>query len=390
MCSIRRWFHLVSLIALFTASAAVQAVTVTAVKVNSGTGAIYDATVRSAPTPQWPAVIPKHHNLPAVPMSKNTLGKLAKGAIRGPAGFAVTAAMVGADWYFNQETGEFEKQTEETTQDFFWAAYNNQGYDKASTDIGSCEKHATRQTNSSAGTNNPVIYTCGSVLATGTSPTWTRFQIDQAKPDGTPLNGTTYTARKYGGTYVVEPYTITADEEDYANAVEVAAGTGAGNNVAVQVANNAISNSTPSQLAQDWPELASAMNNLAQSIQAAQAHLNDPVANPAPTEEQQQDAEGIGGSGHDLPPFCTWASFLCEPFVATPHPEVPTVDIEVPEYDSGLPTSGTCPQPYQVVTGFGTWEVTFQFACDMASAIRTPLIAISYLMAGFIVVGVRK
>lgn len=155
------------------------------------------------------------------------------------------------------------------------------------------------------------------------------------------------------------------------------------------------SNSQIQQLYNDWPELRSALQLMLNAELAAVIATLDPSQQPSPDEQVIVD-EGTTSPPMDppvdfeLPPFCEWATFICEPFVSDAQPEVPLLDLEAPNYDSGLPSSAVCPTPYQIVTGFGTWEITFDFACQMASAIRTPLLAIAYLMSAFIVVGVRK
>lgn len=147
-----------------------------------------------------------------------------------------------------------------------------------------------------------------------------------------------------------------------------------------------------------WPELEILVRR-ALNGELARIKQREDQYTPTPEEQEDIDRSTILPPyqppppvelDFELPPFCTWAEWICRPFVATDHPEVPTIDLETPTYDSGLPTSASCPAPVSVVTMFGTWEISFQPACDLATAIRVPLIAISYLMAGFIVVGVRR
>lgn len=155
------------------------------------------------------------------------------------------------------------------------------------------------------------------------------------------------------------------------------------------------SNPKLQELYSDWPELKVALQQLVNAVATDYQATQDPGVT-VPTEDQVIVDSGFNSpppetpTDFELPLFCEWASFLCEPFIATSHPEVPTIDITAQDYDSGLPSSATCPEPYQIVTSMGTWTVTFQFACDLASAIRTPLIAMAYLMSAFIVVGVRR
>lgn len=156
-------------------------------------------------------------------------------------------------------------------------------------------------------------------------------------------------------------------------------------------------NSSQQQLFNDWPQFQQLLQNLLNAEIAAY------LSTVQPDFEVSPDDQVIVDTGSDflppdftpptleLPAFCEWASFICEPFVGGDQPDVPMLDLEAPDYDSGLPTGGTCPQPYTFSTAFtGPMEISFQPACDLATAIRLPLLAISYLMAGFIVVGVRR
>lgn len=155
------------------------------------------------------------------------------------------------------------------------------------------------------------------------------------------------------------------------------------------------SNTSIQNFYNEFPEFRVAMQNMLNAEIAAWLASQDPEFQPSPDEQVIID-EGTPTPPLEPPPtlelpdFCDWASFICEPFEGGDHPDVPVLDLETPEYDSGLPGGSTCPQPIEVATGFGVWELSLQPACDLASAIRTPLIAISYLTAAFIVVGVRK
>lgn len=142
----------------------------------------------------------------------------------------------------------------------------------------------------------------------------------------------------------------------------------------------------------DWPEFREAVRRLINAEAANDLAESDPEFPLDP-----EDKEIVDG-GFDSPPlpeglpsFCEWASWLCEPFVPDDHPSVPELDLTVPGYSSGLPINATCPAPITVETAFfGGYELSFQPACDLAAAIRIPLLAIAYLIAGYIVVGVRR
>ena len=158
-----------------------------------------------------------------------------------------------------------------------------------------------------------------------------------------------------------------------------------------------VGNSSAQELYSDWPEFKTLLQQLVNAQIASYLATVQPDFEVAPEDQVIVDNStdfmppDFTLPTLELPPFCEWASWLCEPFVGGDQPDVPMLDLEAPNYDSGLPSGGTCPQPYAFSTGFtGPIEISFQPACDLATAIRTPLIAISYLMAGFIVVGVRR
>ncbi|MCS6760558.1 MAG: hypothetical protein MO852_17720, partial [Candidatus Devosia euplotis] len=152
-------------------------------------------------------------------------------------------------------------------------------------------------------------------------------------------------------------------------------------------------NSTIQSLYDDFPELKNAMQTMLNAEIAAYLATVDPEFEVAPEDQQIVD-EGTTAPpispNLELPGFCEWATFICEPFIGGEQPDVPMLDLETPQFDSGLPSSASCPAPVQINTGFGNWEISYQFACDFASAIKVPLIAISYLVSAFIVVGVRR
>jgi len=96
----------------------------------------------------------------------------------------------------------------------------------------------------------------------------------------------------------------------------------------------------------------------------------------------------------DIPAFCTWAGIVCdainwmrEPFESPTDVLLPTEEVEIPPYTSGLPDSGSCPAPYDV-TAFGTAiAISYQPFCDLASIIRPLVLAASGLFAAYILVG---
>lgn len=108
---------------------------------------------------------------------------------------------------------------------------------------------------------------------------------------------------------------------------------------------------------------------------------------------------GVGGDGEGGPEDgeggeCKWLpDFICDWFREPEYPEdveLPIIESVQPEYDSGLPASGSCPPGFTVDLGaFGSPTISLQPLCDLAVAIKPLVIAISYLAAAFIVVGGR-
>lgn len=395
MCSFHRRLYLVSLIGasvllLFGFSVNAQAVTIEAVKVTNSTGGtVFDTIARSAPSPQYPAAPTRNHIIRNVPMSPGTLGKLGRGALGGPLGFAVGAAMVAADFYWSEQKGEYVTMTEPEYWSTFWAAYNQSSSYRGVSSYDSCRAYAEHQTALSDNVVHKQTFTCSHVIASGTSPQWERWEVEVKDRDGShPDTTTTYTARKFNGEYVVDPKENTATDVDYAEAIKAAS---AANNLAQQLADLLVQTSTPTQLEEAWPELNDRLIDLRDAIRAEQDHLTDPETYPEPVTLPEDIAEDTKlPFGFEWPDFCTWASFVCEPFTEDPHPDMPIMDIEEQSFDSGLPSGASCPAPVAINTSFGNWEISMQPFCDMAAAINGPLQAISYLVAAFIVVGVRR
>lgn len=112
------------------------------------------------------------------------------------------------------------------------------------------------------------------------------------------------------------------------------------------------------------------------------------------TTESGVGGDGEGGPEDDEGGECKWLpDFICDWFREPEYPddvELPIIESAQPEYDSGLPASGSCPPGFTVDLGvFGSPTISLQPLCDLAVAIKPLVIAISYLAAAFIVVGGR-
>ncbi len=404
MHSVRRRPHFVSLISfslawflcvlfaslIFITSASAAPVTYETVRVGSASyapsGVTSPITFKVSP----PGVSKYHQITPVA--NKTVIGNLARGAIRGGGvGIAVTAVVEGLGYLIDQATGQITKEVSEFGG------------------IGSSHSRALVN----VGSGCSAIYGWDyCVPIEGTSSIAT-YRCSEGSPYLVPVadDGRCYPDVDETVTIIdLDPadYTIIDNAVDsslslsqkgglISNAVSNASPRGSFDSGGYPITLNS-SNPQIQNLYSLWPELQVSIQNLINAEMAAYLAQVDDQFTPSPDEQVIVDSGNNlppmepppGDIAFEFPPFCEWAEFICRPFVGGDHPDVPVLDLETPEYDSGLPTNGVCPAPIPVVTGFGTWEITFQFACDMAEAIRTPLIAISYLMAGFIVVGVRR
>jgi len=129
-------------------------------------------------------------------------------------------------------------------------------------------------------------------------------------------------------------------------------------------------------------------NYVDNSVTTSTSTTTNTITNPDGTQTT------TGTEETELPAFCTWAGIVCdainwmrEPFESPTDVLLPTEEVEIPPYTSGLPDSGSCPAPYDV-TAFGTAiAISYQPFCDLASIIRPLVLAASGLFAAYILVG---
>lgn len=385
MHSFRRWIYCLLFLISFPAYSAVTYETVrVAPGVYAPSGATqHDVTVST----RRPDGVTRYHNIrPTMPPS--TLGRLGRAAVRGgPASIAVTGIIEGLGYLIDQATGDIKKV------EIIQGAPSGSFYLAEGDEFIWCRTFTTADCVSQA-------------------KSFQYYAPDYSNSDE--LRRWHYGWNCVNGGYGVSLYQygrqcfynepelieniIDLDPSDY------------------QIIDNALANQltlqqktdlarriltmTNSEIATIWPELSA----LAEAVRLAEQAIYDATLDPSviPTPEQEAivgdgsyqlpevypDSSG-GGDGF-WPAFCEWASFICAPFVESEHPPLPTADIDIDDYDSGLPDTAACPAPLEVVTNFGQWEISFDPACQFAESIRVPLLAISYLIAGFIVVGVRR
>lgn len=390
------WFYIVSMM-LFSGLSFAVPVQYEATRVGSGTytttGYAKPVTIKFAT-----AGVPKYQQIvPYVPPT--TLTKFAKSALRGGvAGIAITGAIEGLGYLIDQATGDVKKV--ETT-----IVPGPVSGNSTSSGLGP-GTNGGDQSICSGGQfvyyfpNGCQVYTCpvshpywipsrrGSCFTNGEEPTIQEDVIDLdpsdwARVDGA-LDGLSNSAK-----------------DSLINRILRAVGISGRSDTNDFPADVTSSNTKTKQLYEDWPQLHDALKLALNARLAEFLASNNPEFEVTP-EIQDQIDQGLFAPppvtppgevvlDFELPDFCTWASWVCKAFIATDHPDIPMMDIEEPTYDAGLPTNASCPAPVSVTLSiFGTHELSYQPICDLASAIRIPVIAISYLISAFIVVGVRR
>ena len=127
---------------------------------------------------------------------------------------------------------------------------------------------------------------------------------------------------------------------------------------------------------------------------------NNPSANPQTNPKTDKPKPKDDGGGFELPPFCSWASHVCkfidwfreDPALGEPDKiDIPVQDrndlaqqdINKQYYDA----LGQCPAPAVVNTNFGQIKIPYDTLCSFFSRHSPILIAIAYLIGGYIVIG---
>lgn len=125
---------------------------------------------------------------------------------------------------------------------------------------------------------------------------------------------------------------------------------------------------------------------------------NNPSANPQakPNKPKEKD----DGGGFELPPFCQWASHVCkfidwfreDPGLGEPDKiDIPVQDRnDLAQQDINKQyynAVGQCPAPAVVNTNFGQIKIPYDTLCNFFARHSPILIAIAYLIGGYIVIG---
>ena len=127
---------------------------------------------------------------------------------------------------------------------------------------------------------------------------------------------------------------------------------------------------------------------------------NNPSANPQTNLKEKTNLKPKDDGGFELPPFCSWASHVCR-FIdwVKQDPDLGEPDkIDIPVQDRNdfaqkdinkqyYNAVGQCPAPAVVNTNFGQIKIPYDTLCNFFARHSPILIAIAYLIGGYIVIG---
>lgn len=129
------------------------------------------------------------------------------------------------------------------------------------------------------------------------------------------------------------------------------------------------------------------------TVQEVQKKLDQAQPEPKKDAEIKPNPE-TGGSV--LPKFCDWAAPLCEFIKKDPDIEDPTLDIpepELPQIDSEIKFSGSCPADKEIQVDFGLGVIkkplSYEPICSVLSDAKPALILAGFVIAALIIGGVR-
>lgn len=152
-----------------------------------------------------------------------------------------------------------------------------------------------------------------------------------------------------------------------------------------------------------FPEVQTALNNMALGIGAASGTGQAPTVDGDPVDPNNEDGNspdptGNPGKGSELPAFCEWAKVVCDFIEWYKDEGEPLEPVELPEADEEDPTQhwssgqggGSCPAP-QTLTVMGQ-DLEFSYApiCDFADVIRALVLVMSSILAVRILAGAAR
>lgn len=324
------------------------------------------------------------------PLSKASLGKMAKGALAGPLGIGITAAIIAADYLIDENTGEISVPSE---------SFNR---------LGTCSTTATF--------NPPITQTTFTQCQAQAYSGYAGQLYVQTVNDGAGFCSVyrwvtgTVQPRRYWGIPCTEQSTRIPQTE-LTTETTPATDSDVGDAIATNDTNSnnkLIPNIIPESIESgrwrdEWPEAvtdSTTINDtLENDIEGATNPTTDPTvtdsstaAPPPVTVTQPQDSMAT-----EWPLFCDWASYVCDfiDWVKTEPdpPDVPALPVETVEeveWSSGL-GGGSCPAnpTFELMGASGEYDLSA--ICQAATDVFRPLIIfLSLIGAGFTIAGVRR
>lgn len=339
-----------------------------------------------ATTPQGQQVT--RHTTRPVPLTKARLGSLARSATGGPAIAAATAAFLAYDYFFNEDTEQWEVTApplpslsgytsttcrygntlnvsnvtlSECFNDYIQPAWDDRVFTEIVVGSQTATQLQLRFRESSGNLNFFVNWTANYPSSTVPSV------------DTIPLANTPATDSQLGDAVKNAPYQSVTD-----------------------ILNDPF---TSGNWRERWPEIEPVASDIEDSIgydvEGTPTDNYDPTivdgstATPKPVTQPSTTAT-------EWPVFCSWATVVCD-FIdwfkeePTPPetPELPTTEVQPVEWESGL-GSGSCPANPSVELMGTTLEYDLTNACWGASNLFQPiLIFLSLIAAAYIIIGAR-
>ena len=156
---------------------------------------------------------------------------------------------------------------------------------------------------------------------------------------------------------------------------------------------------TPSITNINWPEITVEKTDIEQSFGGYDPNIGDDFVDSTVINITENTIHTENTFHMEFPVFCEWATIVCD-FINwfwedNPPPENPELPTEEPdvweEWDSGMPSTGSCPAP-RVTEYMGT-QITIpfdDFCYGLSTYFRPIFIALAMFAAGFILVGARQ
>lgn len=347
--------------------------------INRGSVPVTYETVATTPSGQQVT----RYTTRATAINTARLGALARSATGGPAVLAATAAFFAYDYFFNEDTQEWEVSA---SSDFNVNADNR------------CTPY------SGAVALGLSPYECGEYVGTrlsgGTTYTWRgdyekvscgstncSLQLFGRSAAGALIGFATYLYPVGDDVPYPLPLTVPATDGQLGDAVK-----NAPPQAISDILNDPISTGTwPDR----WPEMVPTVQDvedqLAHDIEGAPVPVNpDQTITDGSTARPSDSGSGSGSGDLELPSFCDWVpDWLCDVMDLPEHPDVPYVDIDEPDsFESGI-GAGQCPADNVIVTQFGSVPISWALPCQLAETFRPVVLFFAWITALYIVVRIK-